>query len=72
LTEAGWSREKAYTLVQTAAMKVLREEVSFRDALLQDSEVQSTLGSERLTALLRVEPRYDMAEEILRRLDILE
>jgi len=72
LTGAGWAREKAYAHVQKAALRVQQEEIDFRDALLQDSEVRDALGPERLTELLHVEPRYDMADEILRRLDILQ
>jgi adenylosuccinate lyase len=72
LTEAGWSRETAYAHVQKAAFAVQHDEISFVDALLNDVEVLGELGRERIAELVRVEPRYDMAEQILRRLEILE
>ena len=72
LTEAGWTRETAYAHVQKAAQAVQRDENGFVEALLADPDVRSALGAERIAELVRVEPRYDMAEKILRRLEILE
>ena len=72
LTESGWTRENAYAHVQRAAQAVQRDNVLFLDALTGDAEVLNALGRERLAELVRVEPRYDMAEQILRRLEILE
>ncbi|MBU0508852.1 adenylosuccinate lyase [bacterium] len=72
LTETGWTRERAYSHVQAAAHKVLDTKTKFLDELLNDSEVREALGAERMGELVRVEPRYDMAEKVLRRLDILE
>lgn len=72
LTQAGWTREVAYKHVQNAALRVQREDTGFLEALVQDPDVRNTLGREKLEELLRVEPRYDAADQILRRLEILE
>ena len=72
LTEAGWTREAAYTRVQQAARAVLENSTVFLDELLKDEDVIAALGSDQLPSLLRIEPRYDMADRILRRLGILE
>jgi adenylosuccinate lyase len=72
LTEAGWTREKAYAHVQQAAQTALESDGSLLDELLKDDDVCAAVGRDRLPQLVRVEPRYDMADEILRRLGILE
>ncbi len=72
LTEAGWTRENAYVRVQRAAQAVQRDGISFAAALTADAKVLEALGQERIADLVRVEPRYDMAEQILRRLEIFE
>jgi adenylosuccinate lyase len=72
LTDAGWTREQAYARVQRAAMNVLSRETTFLDELLADNEIRAALSPDRLTVLVKVEPRYDMADRILRRLQILE
>jgi adenylosuccinate lyase len=72
LTEAGWTRETAYAHVQRAALAVLANESPFLDELSKDSELIAALGRERLPELLRVEPKFEMADQILRRLGILE
>ena len=72
LTGAGWTRETAYAHVQKAAIRVQKEEIGFLDALLEDADVRAKLDRNELSKLLQVEPRYDMAEQILRRLEILE
>jgi adenylosuccinate lyase len=72
LTECGWTREKAYAHVQPAARAALDNETSFLTELEQDNEVCKALGRERLLQLMRIEPRYDMAEQVMRRLGIVE
>lgn len=72
LTEAGWTRERAYAHVQTAARSSIGSAAPFLDELANDEEIREALGMERLIELVRVEPRYDMAETILRRLGLWE
>jgi adenylosuccinate lyase len=71
LTDAGWTREDAYAHVQKAAKAVLASESSFLDELCADDAVLKILSRERLMSLVKVEPRYDMADDVLRRLHIL-
>lgn len=44
LTESGMTREKAYKIVQTSAMKAWQEKVDFRDLIRKDPEVRKSLG----------------------------
>ncbi|MDD5087457.1 MAG: adenylosuccinate lyase [bacterium] len=72
LTEAGWTRERAYSHVQAAAQRTVTSGVHFLDELANDQEILDVLPMDRLTELVRVEPRYDMAEKILRRMGLWE
>jgi adenylosuccinate lyase len=71
LTDAGWTREDAYARVQKAAKIVLETQGSFLEELKQDDAVLKALGADRLATLVRVEPKFDMADAILKRLHIL-
>lgn len=72
LTQAGWTRERAYAHVQQAAKAVLAGNGSFPEMLLNDDELVAALGRDRVAGLTIVEPRYDMADRILKRLGIAE
>ena len=48
LAAAGMSREEAYRLVQTHAMRAWKEELVFRDEIAKDPEITSRLSPERL------------------------
>src|SRR5271168_4796273 len=48
LAESGMSREEAYRLVQTHAMRAWREELVFRDLIANDPVITSRLGPEKL------------------------
>ena len=48
LAESGMSREDAYRLVQSHAMRAWREELVFRDLVAQDAEITARLSSEKL------------------------
>jgi len=49
LAESGMSREDAYRLVQSHAMRAWREELVFRDLVAQDPEITARLSPETLT-----------------------
>jgi adenylosuccinate lyase len=51
LTQAGLSRESAYSLVQRNAMKVWREGADFLTELLADTEVRAALSEEAIRQL---------------------
>ena len=46
LTQAGVSREDAYSMVQRNALKVWEDRVDFRELLLADAEVVAALGED--------------------------
>lgn len=46
LTQAGVSREDAYSMVQRNALKVWEERLDFRELLLADADVVAALGTE--------------------------
>jgi adenylosuccinate lyase len=48
LTDAGMTREDAYARVQRCAMRVWDEDVSLREALEQDPEIDGNLAPEVL------------------------
>src|SRR6202046_2357518 len=48
LAESGLSREDAYRLVQSHAMRAWREELVFRDLVAQDKEITARLSPEKL------------------------
>ena len=48
LTQAGVSREAAYSIVQRNAMKVWEEGKDFQEELLADDEVISSLGADKV------------------------
>jgi adenylosuccinate lyase len=51
LVDAGASREEAYKLVQTQAMRAWKENVDFKDLLLNDKTILDFLGAEGIEAL---------------------
>jgi len=55
LIEKGMSRENAYAVVQTNAMKSWEEGVEFKKLLLEDSEVMSYLNPEDIDHTFKVE-----------------
>jgi adenylosuccinate lyase len=48
LAEAGMSREEAYRLVQSHAMRAWKEDLPFRELIAKDSEVRKCLPEEKL------------------------
>ena len=54
LTQAGVSREDAYSMVQRNALKVWEHKTDFREELLGDEDVVAALGVEE------IEEKFDM------------
>jgi adenylosuccinate lyase len=48
LAEAGMSREEAYRLVQSHAMRAWKEDLNFRDEVAKDSAITKLLSAEKL------------------------
>jgi adenylosuccinate lyase len=55
LTQAGVSREDAYSMVQRNALKVWEERLDFQELLLADAEVVAALGEEGIKAKFDME-----------------
>ncbi|MGX9354324.1 adenylosuccinate lyase [Roseobacteraceae bacterium S113] len=55
LTQAGVSREDAYTMVQRNALKVWEERTDFKEELLSDADVVAALGTDG------IEEKFDMS-----------
>ena len=49
LAESGMSREEAYKLVQTHAMRAWKEDLIFRDEVAKDPAITTRLTPEKLT-----------------------
>ena len=60
LAESGVSREEAYTLVQTEAMKVWKENKDFKDLILNNRRICDRLGTKKIQEIfdLRYHLKY--------------
>jgi len=67
LTQAGASREEAYTLVQTHAMATWREGGSFKDRLLADPAVRRRLKPKQIEAMFDLAYHFKHVDAIFRR-----
>lgn len=67
LTQAGISRENAYSLVQRNAMKVWEEGRDFLEELLGDSEVRAALGEDEIRSKFDLEYHTKHVETIFAR-----
>jgi adenylosuccinate lyase len=67
LTQAGVSREDAYSLVQRNAMKVWEQGKDFKQELLADKEVSSKLGKDKIEALFNLDYHTKHVDTIFKR-----
>ncbi len=67
LTDAGWTRERAYSHVQKAAKQVWQGQADFKQAAASDKDIVELLGKERLAQLLDVRPPLKKIQEIFNR-----
>lgn len=67
LIEKGISREDAYALVQTSAMRCWNEKLDFKKLLLNDRKVMSYLKPQDIEAVFRVENFLNHVDFIFRR-----
>lgn len=51
LIDKGWSREKAYDIIQPLAMKSYKEKISYKDLLADDNEIMSIINLKELNEL---------------------
>ncbi|MFY9320569.1 adenylosuccinate lyase [Lentibacter algarum] len=67
LTQAGVSREDAYSMVQRNALKVWEERVDFQELLLADDEVVKALGEDGIKAKFDMEYHTKHVDTIFQR-----
>ena len=67
LTQAGVSREDAYSMVQRNALKVWEERLDFQELLLADAEVVAALGEEGIKAKFDMEYHTKHVDTIFNR-----
>ena len=67
LAESGMSREDAYRLVQSHAMRAWREELIFRDLVAHDTEITKRLSPERLARTFDLERQLRNVDAIFDR-----
>ena len=72
LINKGWSREKAYDIIQPLAMKSYKEKISYKDLLSTDKDVASILNQEELEELFN--PGYYLrnVNNIYKRIGLIE
>ena len=67
LTQAGVSREAAYSMVQRNAMESWKTGASYRDLLKNDAEVVSNLGEDGIDALFDLDQHFRHVDTIFAR-----
>ena len=67
LTDAGMTREAAYTIVQRNAMKAWDGEAAFIDLLKRDPEVTKAIPADKLTPLFDLDHYLKEVDTIFRR-----
>ena len=67
LTQAGVSREDAYSMVQRNALKVWEERLDFQELLLADDEVVKALGEDGIKAKFDMEYHTKHVDTIFQR-----
>ena len=72
LIEKGWLREDAYAAVQKSARTAITEHRPMLELLKENAAVLNALGNDTIESLVRLEPDYEMANSILKRLGIAE
>ncbi|MBL0060336.1 MAG: hypothetical protein IPP40_02275 [bacterium] len=72
LIEKGWLREDAYAAVQKSARTAITEHRPMVELLKENTAVFNALGNDTIESLVRLEPDYEMANSILKRLGIAE
>ncbi len=67
LTEAGMSREEAYRLVQSHAMRAWKEDLVFRELAENDPAIQSRLSADQLRKAFDFERQLRNVDAIFQR-----
>src|SRR5690606_35004164 len=70
LTEAGVSREEAYSLVQRNAMRCWEDRTPLLDALLNDRDVRSHLDTAQISSLFTIDPFLEHVDRLFERVGL--
>ncbi len=70
LVEKDIAREKAYSIVQTSAMKAWNEQIDFKVCLQENNEVQSLLSEEEIEECFKPELNLKYVDQIFDRLNL--
>ncbi len=70
LTRKGMSREDAYRIVQRNAMKVWDDQLSFKEALLNDKDLGTTLTENEINELFKLENRLKNLDHIFKKVGL--
>lgn len=70
LTKKGIARQKAYELVQKSAMRSWNEQISFKQALLENQELMELITIQELANLFSYKEIFEKVDYIYKRLNI--
>ncbi|MCB1221144.1 MAG: adenylosuccinate lyase [Planctomycetales bacterium] len=70
LTEAGVSREDAYSMVQRNAMRCWEDRTPLLDALLNDRDVRSHLDTAQISSLFTIDPFLEHVDRLFERVGL--
>lgn len=72
LIEKGWLREDAYAAVQKCARTAITTRQPFAGLLKENQQIMNAVDATEIDKLVALEPDYEMADAILRRLGIAD
>ena len=70
LAKGGITREEAYKIVQTRAMKCFNEKISFKDYVLNDKEINKLLSKDILMSIFSFEKYTKNVDYIYKKVGI--
>jgi len=71
LTQKGVSREEAYRMVQRNAMKVWDDQISFKEALKQDKDINESITNEEIDSLFDIRNRLKNLDSIFKKVGLI-
>lgn len=71
LATSGMTREKAYALVQEAAMKAITQKLDFKTLILENEELVSALGKDQIMTIFSYDRYLENVDFVLKRCKII-
>ncbi len=72
LINKGWSREKAYDVIQPLAMKSYKERISYKELLQADKQVSEIMNKKELDELFTTDYYLRNVDKIFKRMGLIE